>query len=69
MRTPRFELEKAMNEDRDSGLLQRILSAWFGRDTASIPAIPITDEPTAADVERAHELIQKHGWQHLLSGK
>ena len=69
MRSPKSELEQAMNPDRDSGLLQRILSAWFGRNAVSIPAIPITDEPTADDVERAHELIQKHGWQHLLSGK
>jgi hypothetical protein len=61
--------ENTMNRDGRAGLLRRMLASWFGRDGGSVPAIPITDSPTAADVARARELIREHGWDHLLLTK
>jgi ABC-type Zn uptake system ZnuABC Zn-binding protein ZnuA len=48
-------------------LLRRLLRGWFDEEDLTIPPIAITDEPTPADIRRAHELIREHGWEHLLT--
>lgn len=61
--------EDAMEQKSRLMLLRRMLVSWFGREGGSVPAVPITDSPSDADVARAHELIREHGWHHLLMGK
>jgi len=61
--------EDAMELESRLMLLRRMLVSWFGREGGSVPAVPISNDPSAADVARAHELIRKHGWHHLLVSK
>jgi len=61
--------EETMNRKERLELLRRMLTSWFGREGGSVPAIPITDRPTAADAARGRELLREHGWDHLLLPK
>jgi len=48
-------------------LIQRLAAHLQGDVTGGvIPDFAITSEPTPADIQRARDLIEEHGWSHLL---
>jgi hypothetical protein len=56
--------------DTERGLLRHVMEGWFGLGLASsIPLVPITDEPTPADIKRAHELTREYGLEYLLTNR
>jgi len=59
-------MDKRVNAPRIRGLLRRVIAHFEEPEGLSMPEIPISEELSAADIARAHELIQEYGAEHLL---
>jgi len=61
-----MERKEVRTTPRIRGLLRRVMAHFETTEELTTHEIPIIEEPSPADIARAHELIQQYGLEHLL---